>query len=80
MFTKSFDEVKRSQLESPRGCSIIMFSVRLKSGKSLPLYIVTELCLLTICENIRVWRQSLLEYCVSENLDYGCLISVGYVE
>lgn len=80
MFTKSIDEAKKNRLESPSGCSIIMFLIRLKSGEQLPLFIVTDLCLLTIYEDIRSWRQSLLDYCVSENIDYGCLSCVGYVE
>ena len=80
MFTKSFNEAKKNFLEDSTNCSIVMFGICLEGGKVLSLYTVTDSCLLTILEDIRVWRKSLLEYCVSENIDYGCLLSVSYVE
>lgn len=80
MFTKSFNEAKKNCLEDSPNCSIVMFGICLEGGKVLFLYTVTDSCLLTIFENIRVWRHSLLEYCVSENIDYAHLLSVSYVE
>lgn len=80
MFTKSLNEVEKIFLESPSGSSIVMFGIYLKGGKILFLYTVTDSCLLTVFENISAWRQSLLEYCTSENIDYAYLFSVSYYE
>ena len=60
--------------------SIVMFAIRLEEGKFLPLYLVTDLCLLSIFENIRIWRQSLIEYCIAEGFKYVCVIGISYVE
>jgi hypothetical protein len=80
MFTKSLDEAKKNWREYSFTCSIVMFGICLEGGKVLFLYTVTDSCLLAIFENIRVWRRSLLEYCVSEKIDYAHLLSVSYVE
>ena len=80
MFTKSFNEAKKSLMEDSSNCSIVMFGICLEGGKVLFLYTVTDSCLLAIFEDIRTWRKSLLEYCVSENINYVHLLSVSYVE
>jgi hypothetical protein len=77
MFVREFKEAKEMKKDSS---SIVMFVVLLECGKCLPLYLVTDLCLLSIFENIRVWRQSLVEYCVAENLKYLCISGISYVE
>ena len=77
MFVREFEKVKEVKKESS---SIVMFAIMLESGKILPLYLVTDLCLLSIFENIRIWRRSLLEYCVAENIKYSTLIGISYVE
>lgn len=77
MFEREFEKAKRSRKDSS---SIVMFAIKLEDGKFLPLYLVTDLCLLSIFENIRVWRQSLIEYCVAEGLNYSCIAGISYVE
>lgn len=77
MFVREFENAKRSRKDSS---SIVMFAVRLEDGKFVPLYLVTDLCLLSIFENIRVWRQSLIEYCIAEGLKYSCIAGISYVE
>lgn len=77
MFVREFKKAKEAKEDSS---SIVMFVIMLESGKALPLYLVTDLCLFSILENIRTWRHSLLEYCVSENIKYSTLIGVSYVE
>ena len=77
MFVCDFEKAQEAKKESS---SIVMFAIMLESGKILPLYLVTDLCLLTIFENIRVWRRSLLEYCIAENINYSTLIGISYVE
>lgn len=63
MFVREFEKAKALKKDSS---SIVMFAVSLEDGKFLLLYLVTGLCLLSIFENIRMWRQSLIEYCVVE--------------
>lgn len=77
MFVREFEKVKALKKDSS---SIVMFAVRLEDGKFLPLYLVTDLCLLSIFENIRMWRQSLIEYCIAEGLKYSCIAGISYVE
>ena len=77
MFVREFKKAKEAKKDSS---SIVMFVIMLESGKALPLYLVTDLCLFSILENIRIWRHSLLEYCVNENIKYSTLIGVSYVE
>ncbi len=77
MFVREFESAKRSRKDSS---SIVMFAIRLEDGKFLPLYLVTDLCLLSIFENIRIWRESLIEYCVAEGLKYSCIAGISYVE
>jgi len=77
MFVREFENAKKSRKDSS---SIVMFAIRLEDGKFLPLYLVTDLCLLSIFENIRVWRQSLIEYCIAEGLKYSCIAGISYVE
>lgn len=77
MFTREFRNAKKSKTDSS---FIVMFAVKLEDGKFLPLYLVTDLCLLSIFENIRIWRQSLIEYCVAEGLKYSCIVGVSYAE
>lgn len=77
MFVREFENAKRTRKDSS---SIVMFAIRLEDGKILPLYLVTDLCLLSIFENIRIWRESLIEYCVAEGLKYSCIAGISYVE
>lgn len=77
MFVREFENAKKSRKDSS---SIVMFAIRLEDGKFLPLYLVTDLCLLSIFENIRKWRQSLIEYCIAEGLKYSCIAGISYVE
>lgn len=77
MFVREFENAKKSKKDSS---SIVMFAVRLEDGKFLPLYLVTDLCLFSIFENVRVWRQSLIEYCIVEGLKYSCIAGISYVE
>lgn len=77
MFECEFEKAKEKKKEF--SC-IVMFAIMLESGKVLPLYLVTDLCLLSIFENIRIWRRSLLEYCAAENIKYSTLIGISYVE
>lgn len=77
MFEREFEKVKRLRKDSS---SIVMFAIRLEDDKFLPLYLVTDLCLLSIFENIRIWRKSLIEYCVAEGLKYSCIAGISYVE
>lgn len=77
MFVREFEKAKALKKDSS---SIVMFSVRLEDGKFLPLYFVTDLCLLSIFENIRMWRQSLIEYCIAEGFKYSCIAGISYVE
>ena len=77
MFEREFEKAKKSRKDSS---SLVMFAIRLEDGKFLPLYLVTDLCLLSIFENIRVWRQSLIEYCIAEGLKYSCIAGISYVE
>lgn len=77
MFVREFEKVKALKKDSS---SIVMFAVRLEDGKYLPLYLVTDLCLLSIFENVRMWRQSLIEYCISEGFKYSCIAGISYVE
>lgn len=77
MFVREFEKAKKARKDSS---SIVMFAVKLEDGKFLPLYLVTDLCLLSIFENIRMWRQSLIEYCIAEGLKYSCIAGISYVE
>lgn len=77
MFEREFEKAKRSRKDSS---SIVMFAVKLEDGKFLPLYLVTDLCLFSIFENIRMWRQSLIEYCIAEGFKYSCIAGISYVE
>lgn len=77
MFIRDFEKAKKTRKDS---LSIVMFVVRLEDSKFLPLYLVTDLCLLSIFENIRVWRESLIEYCIAEGLKYSCITGISYVE
>lgn len=77
MFVREIEKAKEMKKESS---SIVMFTIMLESGKILPFYLVTDLCLFSILENIRTWRHSLLEYCVNENIKYSTLIGVSYVK
>ena len=77
MFVREFRKAKEVKKSSS---SIVMFAVMLESGKILPLYLVTDLCLLVILKDIRIWRDSLLEYCVAENIKYSHLVGISYVE
>ena len=77
MFVREFKEAKALKKDSS---SIAMFAVRLEDGKFLLLYFVTDLCLLSIFENIRMWRQSLIEYCIIEGFKYSCIAGISYVE
>ena len=77
MFVREFEKVKALKKDSS---SIVVFVVMLEGGKHLPLYLVTDLCILSIFENVRMWRKSLIEYCVTEGLKYSCIAGIGYVE
>jgi hypothetical protein len=77
MFVREFEKAKEMKNEFS---FIVMFAIKLENNKILPLYMVTDLCLLSILEDICVWRKSLLEYCVAEGLNYFCLVGVSYVE
>lgn len=77
MFVYEFEKAKALKKDSS---SIVMFAVLLEDGKILPLYLVTDLCLLSIFENIRKWRQSLIEYCIAEDFKYSCIAGISYVE
>jgi hypothetical protein len=77
MFVREFEKVKRLKKDSS---SVVMFVIMLEDGKLIPLYLVTDLCLISIFENIRMWRQSLIEYCVAESLKYSCITGISYVE
>ena len=77
MFLREFEKAEEMKKASS---SIVMFAIRLEEGKSLLLYLVTDLCLLSIFENIRTWRKSLIEYCLVEGLKYSCIAGVSYVE
>lgn len=77
MFVCEFEKAKEMKEDS---LSIVMFAVRLEDGKFLSLYLVTDLCLISIFESVRIWRQSLIEYCVSEGFKYSCLVGISYVE
>lgn len=77
MFVREFENAKRTRKDSS---SIVMFAIRLEDGKILLLYLVTDLCLLSIFENIRIWRESLIEYCVAEGFKYSCIAGISYVE
>lgn len=77
MFVREFEKAKVLKKDSS---SIVMFAVRLEDGKFLSLYFVTDLCLLSIFENIRMWRQSLIEYCVAEGFKYSNIAGISYVE
>jgi hypothetical protein len=77
MFVREFEKAKSLKKDSS---SIVMFAIRLEDGKFLPLYFVTDLCLLSIFENIRMWRQSLVEYCIAEGFNYSCIAGISYVE
>ena len=77
MFVREFEKAKRSRKYH---ASIIMFAVMLEDDKLLPLYLVTDLCILSIFENIQVWRHSLIEYCSAEGLKYSHIVGISYVE
>lgn len=77
MFVREFEKAKALKKDSS---SIVVFSVRLEDCKFLPLYLVTDLCIFSIFENVRIWRQSLIEYCVVEGIKYSCIVGVSYVE
>lgn len=77
MFVRDYEEAKEMKKISS---SIFVFVIRLENGMCLPLYLVTDLCLLSIFENIRMWRQSLIEYCISEGFKYSCIAGISYVE
>ena len=77
MFVSNFEKAKALKKDSS---SIVMFAVRLENGKFLPLYLVTDLCLLSIFENVRMWRRSLIEYCITEGFKYSCITGISYVE
>lgn len=77
MFVREFKEAKEMKKDSS---SIVMFAVRLEDGKLMPLYLVTDLCILSIFESVRMWRQSLIEYCVAEGFNYSCIAGISYVE
>jgi hypothetical protein len=77
MFVREFENAKEMR-KNPS--SIVVFTIKLENDKILPIYLVTDLCLLSICEDIFMWRESLLEYCIAEGLSYSCLIGVSYVE
>lgn len=77
MFVREFEQVKALKKDSS---SVVVFSIGLEDGKYLHLYLVTDLCLLSIFENIRMWRQSLIEYCFAEGLKYSCILGISYVE
>ena len=76
MFVREIEKAKELRKDSS---SIVVFAVRLEDGKFLPLYLVTDLCLLSIFENIRMWRQSLIEYCIAEGFKYSCIAGISYV-
>lgn len=77
MFEREFKKAKALKKGSS---SIVVFAIRLEDGKYLPLYLVTDLCLLSIFENVRMWRQSLIEYCIAEGFKYSNLAGISYVE
>lgn len=77
MFVREFEKAKALKKDS---ISIVVFSVRLEDCKLLPLYLVTDLCILSIFENVRMWRQSLIEYCIAEGFKYSCIVGISYVE
>jgi hypothetical protein len=77
MFVREFEKVKALKKDSS---SIVVFVVMLEGGKTLPLYLVTDLCLLSIFENVRMWRKSLIEYCIAEGFNYSCIVGISYVE
>lgn len=77
MFVRDFEKAREMRKSSS---SIVVFVIRLEDGKCLPLYLVTDLCILTIFENIRMWRQSVIEYCIAEDIKYSFFISIGYAE
>lgn len=77
MFIREFKKAQEMKKESS---SIVVFVVGLEDDKFLTLYLVTDLCLLSIFEKIRIWRQSLIEYCVAEGFKYSCITGISYVE
>lgn len=77
MFVYEFEKAKALKKDSS---SVVMFAVLLEDGKILPLYLVTDLCLLSIFENVRKWRRSLIEYCIAEGFKYSCIAGISYVE
>lgn len=77
MFVYEFEKAKALKKDYS---SIVVFVVMLEDGKTLPFYLVTDLCLLSIFENIRNWRQSLFEYCIAEGFKYSCIVGISYVE
>lgn len=77
MFVREFEKAKELKEDSS---SIVMFVIMLEDGKLISLYLVTDLCLLSVFENIRMWRQSLIEYCIAEGFKYSCIAGISYVE
>ena len=77
MFVREFEKAKALKKDSS---FIVVFGIRLEDGKTLPLYLVTDSCLFSIFENVRMWRQSLIEYCIIEGLNYSCIVGISYVE
>lgn len=78
MFTLDLKVAKQNCLNSQD--DIIIFVVRLRNGRNLPVYFNTSECLLTIMENIKEYRIALMEYLCSSNYSYGSLKCVGYAE
>lgn len=61
------------------GQIIVKFVVVLENGRKLPIYYVTNSSLMAVFENIRVIRDSVIEFCSSHGYVYNCLIGVSYV-
>lgn len=78
MFTLDLKVVKQKPLTAKD--DVIVFVVRLDNGRSLPVYLSTPECLLSVMENIMDYRDVLKEYLYCAGYEYGSLKSVGYVE
>ena len=76
MFT--LDSKAAEQSCSTSKDDVIVFVVRLDNGRSLPVYLVTSECLLSVMEGIKEYRIALKEYLYGSGYLYGSLKCVGY--
>lgn len=59
---------------------VVLFVVRLSNGRNLPVYLATSECLLSVMEDIQIYRAALKEYLRCFGYVYSSLMSVGYVK